>query len=279
MNRLSKPGIYQIKNILSDQRYIGSAVDIAHRWSAHKYELVNNRHHNAHLQAAWNKYGENAFELTVLLFCEKSELLRYEQYFIDSIHPEYNIAKIAGNLLGTKRTEETKRKIGISNKGKIRTLEARQQMSRSHLGVPMSEQTRSRMSKAQKGRVMSEETRKKLSAAHKGLKAGKPLSEEHKQKIRESHLKSDAVKNAIKKAQQVNTGKHRSSEIIEKIRLSNAGKKRSKEICDAMSLRLLGRKLPPHTEEHKNKIRESVKKNWELRKQRAQLSEIGLSQS
>jgi hypothetical protein len=78
------------------------------------------------------------------------------------------------------KSEDHKRKIGESQKGKI-----------------ISEEHKQKIREAQKGnqnclgRVLSEESKQKMSAAKKG----KPLSEEHKQKIREAHKKRKSKEN------------------------------------------------------------------------------------
>ena len=56
-----KSGIYLIVNLVNGKRYIGSSVDIYNRLHDHLSNLKHNRAHNAHLQAAWNKYGDKAF--------------------------------------------------------------------------------------------------------------------------------------------------------------------------------------------------------------------------
>lgn len=61
-------GIYSIE--INNKLYIGSSYDIKGRWRQHKSDLKNNRHHNAHLQAAYNKYHNIKF--TLLEHCETS---------------------------------------------------------------------------------------------------------------------------------------------------------------------------------------------------------------
>ena len=53
------------------------------------------------------KYGYSGFCLYILEYCEPSILLEREQYYIDTLNPEYNILKIAGSSLGFKHSEET----------------------------------------------------------------------------------------------------------------------------------------------------------------------------
>ena len=90
-----------------------------------------------------------------------------------------------------KHSEETKRKIGESNKGKNKgkkmSEETKIKMRNSHLGrkyKPMSEQGRENIRIAHLGYKTPEETKKKLSEANKGIKRTeaqkKHLSEIHK---------------------------------------------------------------------------------------------------
>lgn len=75
-------GIYCIENNVNHKKYIGQSVDIYHRWYEHTYELSRNIHHNAPLQNAWNKYGENNFSFTIIERCAAEELDEKEQYYI-----------------------------------------------------------------------------------------------------------------------------------------------------------------------------------------------------
>ncbi len=56
-------------------------------------------------------YGFDEFILEILEYCEPSDLIKREQYYIDLLKPEYNILKFAGSSLGVKRREETKDKL------------------------------------------------------------------------------------------------------------------------------------------------------------------------
>jgi len=63
------------------------------------------------------KYGYANFSLTILEYCDKSNLVIREQYYFDELKPQYNILKIAGSSLNSKHTEETKVKFSKSLKG------------------------------------------------------------------------------------------------------------------------------------------------------------------
>lgn len=93
-------GIYKIKNLLNGNVYIGQSVDIEKRWSTHKAELKNNYHHNIHLQNAWNKYGEENFEFSIVEECNINQLDEREIYWISKFNSYgngYNLTSGGGN--------------------------------------------------------------------------------------------------------------------------------------------------------------------------------------
>ena len=111
-------GIYEIVNLVTGKRYIGSAVNIDKRWSTHKSDLRSNKHHCKYLQHSFNKYGENSFKFNILYECTpiKDILLFYEQLWIDfeGYDNLYNESLLAGSVMsGRKHSEETKRKISV----------------------------------------------------------------------------------------------------------------------------------------------------------------------
>ena len=112
---MKNSGIYQIYNKINNKSYIGSSVRLNKRWKRHLTDLKCNVHHSLALQRAHNKYGCDNFEFLILEYCENEQLLEREQYYLDSLKPEYNICKIAGNCLGIKQSEETVEKRKIAN--------------------------------------------------------------------------------------------------------------------------------------------------------------------
>lgn len=175
MTGLTISGIYQIRNTSNDSKYIGSAVDIKKRWILHKCQLRKNKHHNPHLQNAWNKYGEDSFEFVILQdVAILDDLIKVEQWYIDKEKPVYNICKVAGSPLG-----------------RIPSTESREKMSVSRKGIKYSDETKLRMSISSKGAVFSDEHRAKLSkSAHDRvqvgrIKKGAKLASENINQIRE----------------------------------------------------------------------------------------------
>ena len=161
-------GIYQIQNLANGKRYIGQASLLLRRRKYHRNRLRAGKHFNAHLQAAWNKYGEAAFVFKPLLICAPKDLTMYEQRCLDGYCPEYNLAPAAGSVLGIKRSAETRAKMALSkfgnkhNLGRPRPPEVVAKM-RERRHTP---ETRAKMSAAAKRRApKSAETRVKHAAA------------------------------------------------------------------------------------------------------------------
>ena len=150
--------IYKIESkIYPDRIYIGSAVILNRRWNRHLSDLRLNRHSNKILQNHFNKYGEDDLIFSVLLGCNKEDLIKTEQYFIDFYNPYFNVLKIAGSTLGHhwKLSPESCKKLSERKKG-----------NKNWLGKSHSEETKKRISKIETGKIVSKETREKLSNSH-----------------------------------------------------------------------------------------------------------------
>lgn len=52
--------------------------------------------------------------MEILEYCEPSDVISREQYYIDLLKPDYNILQVAGSSLGYKHTEESKVQITTS---------------------------------------------------------------------------------------------------------------------------------------------------------------------
>ena len=92
-------GIYQIKNTNNNKVYIGSAANFSVRWTQHKKSLMEGKHHNKHMAAAYIIDGDAAWHFTVLEVVAGDKVARKaaEQVWIDKhIGPEcYNFMKKA----------------------------------------------------------------------------------------------------------------------------------------------------------------------------------------
>lgn len=135
----SASGIYQIKCLANGCFYIGSAQHIHRRVTAHRSMLVRGAHTNPKLQAAWGKYGEDAFVFETLVLCDAENLLFYEQRLIDDLHAVrdgFNIALSASAFMtGRHHSEKAKVAISAAQRGKTYSNETRKKLSESHLLV------------------------------------------------------------------------------------------------------------------------------------------------
>ncbi len=138
-------GVYQIRNIYTDDLYIGSTAvrGFIKRFGDHRSKLDDQSHENQILQRVWNKYGENVFQFKILFYCDPENCLWYEQITMDHYQPKYNINPTAGSRLGAKLSQESKDKIRDANLGKkysdevnakkgysrIKSIEERQKIS------------------------------------------------------------------------------------------------------------------------------------------------------
>lgn len=156
-------GIYAIEHLASGRLYVGSTVHFRHRWNHHKMELRRGNHANQHLQRAWVKYGEIAFRF-IPLETTGNEIRAREQWWLDYLMPfgqrGFNVCRSAGTVYGTKRTEETKRRMSIAQRARdwppsAETLEKNRQ---AHLGLKHTDATRAKMSASRKGKPLGPKT-------------------------------------------------------------------------------------------------------------------------
>jgi group I intron endonuclease len=70
------PVIYRIRNVVNGKFYVGSTVNTRERFRTHRNKLRRGAHHTPHLQAAWNKYGEECFVFEVVEHVERLEDLQ-----------------------------------------------------------------------------------------------------------------------------------------------------------------------------------------------------------
>ena len=140
------------------------------------------------LQRHFNKYGETDLQFSVLVGCEKEDLLKTEQYFLDSYKPYFNNSPTAGNTLGFKFSEESKKRLSEKLKGRkawnigfILSEETRKKISEAKKGIctnPMNDAMKLKISKKLKGLPQSEDTKRKMKEGweRRRLRLGKPKS-------------------------------------------------------------------------------------------------------
>lgn len=192
-------GVYQILNKINGYKYIGSAaLSFDKRFAQHRHLLAKNKHHNNKLQNSYNKYGKESFEYSILQYCPSELCIKKEQWFMDFEKPYFNISPTAGNVLGIKHTEAQKEANRQRRLGSKMSEEAKRKMSlarkgrKGRCGFTLSQEHKNKIIAANKGKKYSEESRAKISKALKGGKGtmlGKKHNEETKNKIKNSSYK------------------------------------------------------------------------------------------
>jgi group I intron endonuclease len=137
-------GIYQITSP-SGKVYIGQSSNILERWKKYQRLTKNNQ---PKLENSLNKYGVDNHKFEILTECTLSELDKLEILYKKFIVSKMGWSKTLfcelydGNQIGP-RSEETKRKISESNKGKEvwitgkkHTNKAKAKISKSKKGKP-----------------------------------------------------------------------------------------------------------------------------------------------
>jgi len=197
-------GIYIIRNILTNDCYVGSAVNLRRRAQKHIRELNYKRHHSIILQNSWNKNGDINFVFEIVEIVEnKQNLLNREQFYLDTLKPKYNICPIAGSHLGKKMSDATKKKMSDAKKGekafwfgKKMPDSSNEKNRQAHIGKKPSDETKNKMSASHKkryiekdspckGRIQSEEERNKRAEIGKKTWSDSKLKEKHSIRIKE----------------------------------------------------------------------------------------------
>lgn len=152
-------GIYKIINVVNNKFYVGSAVDLKRRKTRHFSELRNNRHNNRYLQAAWVKYGEQAFVFVVVEeLDEGADLLAAENVWlhehvgkeycynlgVDAVAPTLGWSGEKSPTWGRKRTASEL--AAQSWAGRTHTEEAKERIRQHLIGKPKSATTRAKIS-------------------------------------------------------------------------------------------------------------------------------------
>ena len=178
-------GIYEIVNVTNGKRYVGHSTNLDARWYQHKYTLRKGVGVNPRFQAAWDKYGESAFEFRVLEVVENAEdLVAREQVYLDA-KPAYNLAlnaeksalgrtwklrpetraRMSVAAIGRPKSPEHKAKLAAANCGKKQSAESIAKRVAKMTGRKKSPEERARMSARAKGQVVTEEQRERMRIA------------------------------------------------------------------------------------------------------------------
>lgn len=182
--------IYRIFNVVTEQFYVGSAIKFLRRRWEHIDALKKNTHHCARLQAAWNEYGQDAFQFEILEEVLDSDALKIEDtYLIQNAGKEHCYNTATSTMQPPSVSQDARVKISDSLKRLYADPNNHPRTGKTH-----SEETKAKISAAKKanparpwlGKQRDEETRKKIGDAQRGVaKPGRVYTEEGLAKVRE----------------------------------------------------------------------------------------------
>ena len=117
-------GIYIIRNLINNKRYIGSSTNLALRWQNHRCQLNKNNHRNSKLQNSWNKYGAEAFAFEIVEtlpeFLSEKQVRGIEQFFLSTSNWD-NLYNIATTTFSTCHSPETITKLINTKRSKSKS--------------------------------------------------------------------------------------------------------------------------------------------------------------
>lgn len=197
--------IYKIINVVNDKFYVGSTIHTKTRFRQHRKLLRGNRHHCKHLQAAWNKYGEEKFAFVVVEQVEGDLWAAENRWLEQHVGKEYcyNSGRSADAPMrgrtgdkhpsfGKPISEEHKEQISAT----LKAFYADDYHNHPRVGKTFTPESRAKISESRKGttagpnhyrfgKTLSEETRKKIGDTQRGKsKAPYIMSEQGKANIR-----------------------------------------------------------------------------------------------
>lgn len=183
-------GIYKIHCKGNGKIYIGSSVNIEHRWKVHLRKLRKGNHVNPHLQSSYNKYGEDSFSFSVLEAlpdgCSSHEIRDKEQHYLDSMNwsESFNICKDSrgGEVIpeANERRRESLKKIHQENPNIIRGS------NDPFYGREHTDATKELIGSKNRGKVRSEDFKKKKSELM-STRRGKHHSKEYRELLKEKY--------------------------------------------------------------------------------------------
>nr|YP_009663733.1 hypothetical protein [Dactylella tenuis]QCW06870.1 hypothetical protein [Dactylella tenuis] len=112
-----KCGIYLWTNLITGKSYVGSGVPLSRRlysYFSEKYLNAQLKRGKSAIYSSILKYGLSNFKLEILEYCEASDAISREQFYINKLKPEYNLLDKAGSRLGFKHLGEAIAKIKLA---------------------------------------------------------------------------------------------------------------------------------------------------------------------
>lgn len=197
--------IYKIINLVNDKFYVGSTNNKNERFRTHRNKLRRGVHHCAHLQASWNKYGEEKFDFRVVQNVPDEESLQAAEDVWLTEHVGKQHCYNAGTRSGAPMRGRTGEKhpsfgIPVSEEQReqisqtLKNFYAQDYFNHPRVGKQHTEETKAKISSSKKanpvayweGKERSEETKAKIGDTQRGKPKGpgRKVSEAGRAKIR-----------------------------------------------------------------------------------------------
>lgn len=207
--------IYEIRNLVTDKRYIGRTKEPQKRKYRHFNDLKNGKHHCLYLQRSYDKHGCENFKFTIIEEVKNfKEACEREEFYLKSNEELYNTSVLSsgGDLISyhpnraniIKKIAEASKKTWESfseeeRERRSENLKGSKNPNYHNRGensplykVALSEIHKENISKALKGRKFSQGHIDKIKQSKKGQipwnkgKELSPLTEEHKRNLSKS---------------------------------------------------------------------------------------------
>ena len=98
------------KKKIDGKVYIGSSINLSTRlchYFSKNYLIKRSSMYKSKIYNAILAHGYDNFHLDILEYCDRSDTIKREQFYIDCFKPEYNILTKAGSSLNFKHSKET----------------------------------------------------------------------------------------------------------------------------------------------------------------------------
>lgn len=209
---MKEPVLYKITNVVNEKFYVGSTGNMRERFRQHRNKLRRGVHHCAHLQAAWNKYGEDCFKFAVIERVISMDLLVAAEnaWLVAHVGTKgcYNAgtradAPMRGRTgsahpnFGKAITDEQKTAISTT----LKAFYAEDYANHPRVGTLHTEETKAKISAAKLanpqtpwlGKERSEATKQKISAAQRGVAKGPRVFTPEGLERAQANMKRNAV--------------------------------------------------------------------------------------
>jgi len=157
--------IYLLTNTINGKTYVGLTTQpLPERWKQHC--RFSRKGSMTHLHCAIRKHGENAFTYQVLEHTTTERMNDRERHYIAELQSQYNMTIGGEGCVGITRSEETRKKMSASQKGKPKSEQHRARLSAAVAGENHPRYGKTGEQHPFYGKHHTDETRRKMQSAH-----------------------------------------------------------------------------------------------------------------